>query len=203
MRAASARRYIATGHYARLEQRADGPHLFRGTPRQGPGLRPGPARPRAARRACCCRSASSTRPRRARTPNGSACSVADKTESQDICFVEGGDYRDILARVAPATMAPGEIRTSRGRARRRARRHRELHRRPAPRPARQHRRGTALRDAHRSGDEHDRRRPRRRTRRLRTRRRRGQPDPARTLRERRGARARDDALPPDAGARAR
>jgi tRNA-specific 2-thiouridylase len=40
--------------------------------------------------------------------------VARKTESQDICFVEGGDYRDVLARIAPAATAPGPIATAAG-----------------------------------------------------------------------------------------
>jgi tRNA-specific 2-thiouridylase len=106
-------RYIATGHYARLEQRPDGPHLFRGTAAKDQSyalaqldrdqlaglLLPLGALDKAA-----------TRGHAARL----GLPVADKTESQDICFVEGGNYRDILARVAPATMAPGEIRTANG-----------------------------------------------------------------------------------------
>ncbi len=40
--------------------------------------------------------------------------VAEKTESQDICFVEGGDYRDVLARLAPQAAAVGAIRTTAG-----------------------------------------------------------------------------------------
>jgi tRNA-specific 2-thiouridylase len=106
-------RYIATGHYARLEQQADGPHLFRGTPAKDQAyalaqldpeqlaglLLPLGALDKAATRAHAERL---------------GLAVADKTESQDICFVEGGDYRDILARVAPLTMVPGEIRTSGG-----------------------------------------------------------------------------------------
>jgi tRNA-specific 2-thiouridylase len=106
-------RFIATGHYARLEQHADGPHLFRGTqakdqayalaqldPEQLAGLLlPLGTLDKPATRAHAERL---------------GLLVADKTESQDICFVEGGDYRDILARVAPATMVPGEIRTADG-----------------------------------------------------------------------------------------
>jgi tRNA-specific 2-thiouridylase len=105
--------YIATGHYARLEQRPDGPHLFRGTR----------AKDQAYALAQLDREQlaglllplgeldkSATRGHAQRL----GLLVADKTESQDICFVEGGDYRDILARVAPVTMTPGEIRTSEG-----------------------------------------------------------------------------------------
>src|SRR5579884_4167929 len=40
--------------------------------------------------------------------------VAEKTESQDICFVEGGDYREILARLAPETAREGAVVTAAG-----------------------------------------------------------------------------------------
>jgi tRNA-specific 2-thiouridylase len=106
-------RFIATGHYARLEQRDDGPHLFRGTH----------AKDQAYALAQLDREQlaglllplgdlekAETRAHAERL----GLSVAAKTESQDICFVEGGDYRDILARVAPSAMAPGEIRTTAG-----------------------------------------------------------------------------------------
>ena len=107
-------RFIATGHYARLEQRADGPHLFRGTAAKdqayalaqldreqlaGLLLPLGDAR-------------QSRRP--APTPNGLGCAWPTRPESQDICFVEGGDYRDVLARLAPTAMGPGEVRTAEG-----------------------------------------------------------------------------------------
>ena len=87
--------------------------------------------------------------------------VHDKAESQDVCFVEGGDYRDVLERLHPEIDA----------------RRRDRRRRPAstsastpasrttpsasargfPRAAR-----AALRHAHRCRHEHDRRRARRR-----------------------------------------
>lgn len=106
-------RYVATGHYARLEHRADGPHLFRGEagkdqayalaqlhPEQlGALLLPLGALDKAATRAHA---------RRLGLP------VAEKAESQDICFVEGGDYRDVLAGLAPGAAAAGAIRTGDG-----------------------------------------------------------------------------------------
>jgi tRNA-specific 2-thiouridylase len=106
-------RFIATGHYARVEQRSDGPHLFRGTPAKDQAyalaqldrdqlaglLLPLGTIDKAQTRAHAERL---------------GLRVAAKRESQDICFVEGGDYREILARVAPAAMAPGEIRTAAG-----------------------------------------------------------------------------------------
>ena len=106
-------RFIATGHYARLEQRRDGPHLFRGTQAKDQAyalaqldreqlaglLLPLGALDKAATRAHAARL---------------GLAVAAKTESQDICFVEGGDYRDVLARVAPAAMETGAIHDTSG-----------------------------------------------------------------------------------------
>jgi len=106
-------RFVATGHYARLEHRADGPHLFRGTAEKDQSyalaqltaeqlaglLLPLGDGDKAA-----------TRRHAARL----GLPVADKAESQDICFVEGGDYRDVLARLAPAAAATGEIRSTDG-----------------------------------------------------------------------------------------
>jgi len=106
-------RFVATGHYARLEHRDDGPHLFRSasakdqayalaqlTPAQLGGL----LLPLGAF------TKDETRGHAERL----GLSVARKAESQDICFVEGGDYRDVLARYSAAANAPGEIRTTAG-----------------------------------------------------------------------------------------
>ena len=41
--------------------------------------------------------------------------VADKAESQDLCFVAEGDYRGFLARNAPGALRPGPIRDTSGR----------------------------------------------------------------------------------------
>ena len=127
-------RYIATGHYARIEQRPDGPHLFRGTqakdqayalaqlaPEQLAGLLlPLGALDKAETRAHAARL---------------GLSVAD----------EDGVARHLLRRRRRLPRHPGARRAAndgarrdphgRGRAGRRARGHRELHRRSAPRPA--------------------------------------------------------------------
>ena len=106
-------RYIATGHYARLEHRPDGPHLFRSpspkdqayalaqlTRDQLAGLLlPVGTMEKAETRAHAARL---------------GLDVAEKTESQDICFVEGGDYREILSGLAPSTAIPGDVVTARG-----------------------------------------------------------------------------------------
>ena len=41
--------------------------------------------------------------------------VADRPDSQDLCFLAGGDYRDFIRRVSPETLIPGPIRTREGR----------------------------------------------------------------------------------------
>ena len=94
-------RYVATGHYARIE---------RGERRRAslsairtPKIRP--TRSRSSRRrsstAFFFRWASSTRRRRARTRAVSDLPVHDKTESQDVCFVEGGGLPRGVGAAAP------------------------------------------------------------------------------------------------------
>lgn len=106
-------RYVATGHYARLERDGDGVRLFRGTPAKDQSYalaQLSVAQLNGLLLPLGTLTKEQTRAHAARL----GLPVHDKPESQDICFVEGGDYRDILARLAPATMAPGEIRTSGG-----------------------------------------------------------------------------------------
>jgi tRNA-specific 2-thiouridylase len=105
--------YVATGHYARIEPRADGPHLFRGlhakdqayalaqlTPAQLSGLLlPLGELDKQTTRAHA---------KRLGMP------VHDKIESQDICFVEGADYRDIVAELRPESARAGNVVTIAG-----------------------------------------------------------------------------------------
>lgn len=105
--------YIATGHYARVEHREDGPHLFRGTHAKDQAYALAQLSPDQISRLLLPlgefdKAATRERARSLGLP------VHDKTESQDICFVEGGDYRDVLARVRPGIDAAGEIRTTSG-----------------------------------------------------------------------------------------
>jgi len=106
-------RFVATGHYARIEHRADGPHLYRNAhakdqayalaqlapPQLAQLLLPLGDLDKAATRAHA---------RRLGLP------VHDKAESQDICFVEGGDYRDVLERLRPGLNRPGNVVTTAG-----------------------------------------------------------------------------------------
>ncbi len=101
-------RFVATGHYARLEHRADGPHLFRNAHAKDQAYALAQLAPaqldqlllplgeidKAATRAHALRL---------------GLPVHDKAESQDICFVEGGDYRDVLERMQPGVNRPGEV----------------------------------------------------------------------------------------------
>ena len=106
-------RFVATGHYARIERRDDGPHLFRNahdkdqsyalaqlTPAQlGRLLLPLGEFDKATTRAHA---------RRLGLP------VHDKTESQDVCFVEGGDYRDVVSRLRSTINEPGDVMATTG-----------------------------------------------------------------------------------------
>ena len=76
--------------------------------------------------------------------------VADKQDSQDICFVPTGRYTDIIGRLRPNAIEPGDIVDLDGRVIGAPSGHRAFHRRPAARIG--HRlHGAALRGAARCG----------------------------------------------------
>ena len=106
-------RYIATGHYARVEHGADGPRLFRGTQAKDQAYALAQLEREQLAGLLLPLGALNKTDTRAHAER-LGLSVAAKRESQDICFVEGGDYRDILAQVAPGASAAGEIRTVAG-----------------------------------------------------------------------------------------
>jgi tRNA-specific 2-thiouridylase len=105
--------YVATGHYARIERRDDGPHLFRGT--------------HAKDQAYALAQLTAEQLSRLLLPLGEldkqttraharrlGLPVHDKVESQDICFVEGADYRDIVATLRPESARAGDVVTIAG-----------------------------------------------------------------------------------------
>ncbi len=101
-------RYVATGHYARLEHGPDGPRLFRSASPKDQAYALAQLTPAQLDRLLLplgSLTKDETRAHAARLGLG----VAEKTESQDICFVEGGDYREVLAELAPQTARPGAI----------------------------------------------------------------------------------------------
>lgn len=101
-------RYVATGHYARLEHGEDGPHLYR--------------TPNAKDQSYALAQSTCGQLNRLLLPVGAmgkattreharrmGLPVHEKAESQDICFVEGGDYRDVLERIRPEINREGAI----------------------------------------------------------------------------------------------
>ena len=106
-------RYVATGHYARLSHDDDGVHLFRGTHAKDQAY--ALAQLTAAQLAGLLLplgelTKEETRAHAVRL----GLPVHDKADSQDICFVEGGDYRDVLTRHGYGAGERGEIRDTAG-----------------------------------------------------------------------------------------
>ena len=106
-------RYIATGHYARVERRDDGPHLFRSPHAKDQAYALAQLAPAQLGRLLLPlgdfdKAATREHARRLGLP------VHDKAESQDICFVEGGDYRDVVGALRPEVSAPGAVVASNG-----------------------------------------------------------------------------------------
>src|SRR5215469_6524182 len=105
--------FIATGHYARLEHRDDGPHLYRTASAKDQSYALAQLNRDQLSKLMLPLGAfdkATTRDHAKRL----GLPVHEKTESQDICFVEGGDYRDVLERVRPEINHDGEIRTTEG-----------------------------------------------------------------------------------------
>lgn len=101
-------RYVATGHYARVEHRADGAHLFRSGSTKDQAYALAQLAPEQLDRLLLPlgeldKVKTREHARRLGLP------VHDKAESQDICFVEGRDYRDVVASFQPQTLAAGPV----------------------------------------------------------------------------------------------
>ncbi len=105
--------YIATGHYARLEHREDGPHLFRTQSAKDQSYALAQLTPEQLSMLLLPLGEFDKQTTRAHAKR-MGLPVHEKTESQDICFVEGGDYRDVLNRLRPDINREGVIRTTSG-----------------------------------------------------------------------------------------
>ena len=106
-------RYVATGHYARIEHGDDGPHLYRNPSEKDQAY----ALAQLTREQLDRLLLPLGRLDKAETREHArrfGLPIHNKPESQDICFVEGGDYRDILARVRPGVQRSGEFIASDG-----------------------------------------------------------------------------------------
>jgi tRNA-uridine 2-sulfurtransferase len=106
-------RYVATGHYARVERREDGPHLFRNEYAKDQAYALAQLTPLQLARLLLPlgefdKATTRAHARRMGLP------VHDKMESQDICFVEGGDYRTVLSRLNSQIDARGPVVASSG-----------------------------------------------------------------------------------------
>ncbi len=107
--------YLASGHYARLKRKDDGEiQLLRGVDRGKD-------------QAYVLHVLTQVKLRQSLFPVGDypkaeirelarkfGLPVASRADSQDLCFLAGGDYRDFLREYAPQTTQPGEIVTSDG-----------------------------------------------------------------------------------------
>jgi len=100
--------FVATGHYARLERDANGPHLYRtNNPKDQSYALAQLSRDQLAKLllpvGTMAKPVTREHARRMGLP------VHEKVESQDICFVEGGDYREVLERLQPQVNREGPI----------------------------------------------------------------------------------------------
>ena len=97
--------------------------------------------PRASSSTCCAfRSATRSKAETRELARQFGLAVADKHDSQDICFVPTGRYADVIERLKPGAAEAGEIVDLDGQVLGRAFRHHPFHRRPAPRPGHRDRR---------------------------------------------------------------
>jgi len=100
--------HIATGHYGRLEHREDGPHLYRTQNAKDQSYALSQlSREQLSMLLLPVGAMEKTHTRKEAQRLG--LPVHEKTESQDICFVEGGDYREVLERLDPQINRAGPI----------------------------------------------------------------------------------------------
>ena len=106
-------RYIATGHYARLRVDADGPHLAMGDdPLKDQSYALAQLAP-AQLAMLLLPVGEATKAQTRANAQRLGLHVAAKADSQDICFLEGGDYRTLLE-ARGTEVPPGEIVTTAG-----------------------------------------------------------------------------------------
>ena len=142
---------LATGHYvASRRRRPRRPRaLSRRRSRARPELFPVRHHPRAARRCCASRSAGCRSRRCGRSRGEFGLAVADKPDSQDICFVPDGPLQRHDRAAAAGRRGSRRHRPCRRPRARPPRRHPALHDRPAARPRRRRRRAAVRRRARR------------------------------------------------------
>ncbi|MBC5829405.1 MAG: tRNA 2-thiouridine(34) synthase MnmA [Candidatus Eremiobacteraeota bacterium] len=100
--------HVATGHYARVHHQTDGPHLFRGTNAKDQAYALAQLSPAQLSKLLLPIGEMEKRETREHARR-LRLSVHDKTESQDICFVEGDDYRKVLEKIGLYSGREGPI----------------------------------------------------------------------------------------------
>lgn len=108
--------FLATGHYARVREAAGGPYqLLRGVDAQKDQSYVLSVLGQHELAHALWPLGELTKPQVRALAARYKLSVAEKAESQDLCFLADGDYRDFLARYAPAgSIRPGEMRDTTG-----------------------------------------------------------------------------------------
>ena len=106
-------RFVATGHYAKVVHEDDGPRLFAGDPDKDQSYALAQLTPlQLAGLLLPLGDLSKTQTRAEAARLG--LPVQAKPESQDICFVEGGDYRDVLQAAGAGAEPAGAFVTASG-----------------------------------------------------------------------------------------
>ena len=107
--------YLATGHYARVRETSGQYQLLRGIDAQKDQSYVLSVLGQQELAHALWPLGELTKPRVRELAAWYQLSVAEKAESQDLCFLADGDYRDFLVRHAPAgAIRPGEIRDTTG-----------------------------------------------------------------------------------------
>ena len=107
--------WVATGHYARIERRNGRPGLWRGVDHgKDQSYVLFGARPEQLAHTLL-PVGRYAKPEIRRIAASIGLAVHDKPDSQEICFVPGGDYRQVLLAANPQAMQAGEIRDADGR----------------------------------------------------------------------------------------
>ena len=107
--------YLATGHYARVRETSGQYQLLRGIDAQKDQSYVLSVLGQQELAHALWPLGELTKPRVRELAAWYQLSVAEKAESQDLCFLADGDYRDFLVRHAPAgAIRPGEIRDTSG-----------------------------------------------------------------------------------------
>ena len=101
--------FLATGHYARLDRSSNYIRLFRGIDRDKDQAYVLSVLNQDQLRHALFPVGEFPKPEVRRIAKRFNLPTAERQDSQDLCFLAGGDYRDFLVRYAPEVQHPGEI----------------------------------------------------------------------------------------------